>query len=381
MPLDSIWEAFAYLIPSRIPNGGQALGTVKSVAPRSIKNQLTDCSGTAAVLEELPLLADQWRVYSEMLCVEKDQINYAYRNLIDAYAVAMRTPVQEMTASSLAFYPQVYYLRFFNHVWGYRWLPQPTVYHLQVEAEIRFRIKGFIRGSTAALARIASKSPTKGLPHDLASRTQNFTAVLAPLAHLEQILKEKIAECPWWHLSCRKAKRIQMLEEFLTLTTRVRHHILVIEELSVNTQVHIQTLTKQVDSFRQLLEGHSFTLPSKKLSAELEPSLDDLLSHNGVWGWALRSRISQACTIGNHGKNGPGDLFSICLIHTMGTIFSDVDDDTLGSFQRSWLIERRAAMDRYMKRTMTDPDSTDDLAVELYEAHLRGARTPEQGKA
>lgn len=324
-------------------------------APLSIGNRLTDCSGTGEVLNMLPPLADQWKAYSEAFCLEKDQINYAYRDLIEAYAIALRVPGYYMTWPWLMFFPLWYITRFWNHLFEVSWLPQPRVYHLQVKAHIYFHIQGFVQGAIAALARIASQSPTN-IPYDSTARTQTFMAAIATLTDLEQTFNERIAGYLWWYRWIRTTEELKLLEESVTIVTRVRRYILAIEKLTSSTELSFKRLSEQLKSFGEHLKGHSCTLPSKELSASLELSADN------PWYSALRSRMAQVCTVGGHGRNIPRDLWSLCLIHNMGTIVSDIDDDTLGSFQRSWLMERTAAIHRYTKRMMQDPDSAFDLA-------------------
>lgn len=79
--------------------------------------------GTDRVIATLSDLADRWESFSITFCIEKDNVNHAFRALIDVYLTAITSNYQEITFSSVLIFPSAYVVRFINHYFEVWWLP------------------------------------------------------------------------------------------------------------------------------------------------------------------------------------------------------------------------------------------------------------------
>ena len=174
-----------------------------------------------------------------------------------------------------------------------------------------------------------------------------------------------------------KPKDIKALEDTLALAKRILKLILAAKEVAETNEAYSKKLKNQLQNFRKNLGNSlSIELSSTSILAILDTSLDNLDSTDGARISALRSRMAQVCQDPHHSNIVPRELHMVCFIHALGATFSQVDDDTLGSVQRSWLMERKEAIHRYESMTGTNWNSLVDLGFEIYQAHKDGAPRP-----
>ena len=290
---------------------------------------------------------------------------------MEAYSTAITSNHQELSYSSVLVWPSAHMLRFYNSLLEIWWLPQPKLYRLQVKAEICFRIKRFIEESIAALDRIDKKFPPSRLFQS--STSQTLGGVITTIDAYQRDHEAKIVEIPWWR-RIQKPKDIETFKDTLALAKRIHKLTLEAKELAETNDAYSKRLRNQLQNFREnLRNGLSIELSSRSVLNILDPSLDDLDSIDGMRISTLRLKIAQICQDPHHSNNVPRELHMICFIYALGTTFSQIDDDVLRSVQRSWLMERKEAINRYELMTGSDLDSQVDLGLKIYQAYKDGS--------
>ena len=323
---------------------------------------------------------------------------------------------QDVTISSVLVFPGVHLLRFINQYTLIPWLPEPKLYSLQVKAEIRFLKRRFIDEITAALDRIDTISPTTRYFHNSTSRTQLLEAAMKAVTSHQQMIMQKIdksAPIPWRWIY--KPDHIVTLQEHRALGERIRRRILVVQETTEIYEAYCRRLRSHL---QQLLQDFgnippfefspmgSLAVPtpllshvqrSHLLSRRKRSSADDESDGSGIidvnphpyhfsynLDWidetrisTLRSELAQLCLERTNVEIVSGNLYTICLIYNLAATMSELDDDTLNSVQRSWVVERREAIRRYERQTETDRESIVNLIMDTDQAYRHATRVPE----
>ncbi|KAL8918741.1 MAG: hypothetical protein Q9208_007181 [Pyrenodesmia sp. 3 TL-2023] len=315
-------------------------------------------------------LGQGWDTFSQTFCVEKDNINHAFRTLVETYGIILSSTLDyaDLTFTSVVVFPTIHMVRFVNNHFLVDWLPQPRFYNIQVKAELRFRMERFIDQTVAALERIDSASLATRRSRSSSSPAQVLEAASAMTAIFQQDLEERMAEFPLWRQWIQPPKDIVALKASLAVAKRVQHLLVTLKEITATDQAHSTRLRSQLVNFRQSLGySRSFQTSSTSLAATLRSSPDLVDSINGTKISAFKSEIGRLCKERNVVKIVPRELDPVCFIDALRVTLAEIDDDTYDNFQRSWLLERNKAIHRYEVRTQTDRDSHIDVALKLFQ--------------
>ena len=406
-------------IPSNVMAADELLSILRKshILPSLNLTKLTRRSGTDQVRAIASDLAPQLDDFSRMFCVQKDIMNHALRTFAEAYAVTITTSdYQDVTISSVLVCPGVHFLRFINHYTLIPWLPEPKLYSLQIKAEIRYQKRRFIDEVTAALDRINASSPTARYFHNPSSRTQLLEAAMKTVAMHQQMIMQKIdksAPIPWRWIY--KPDHILTLQEHHALSERIRRRILVVQETIEVYEAYYRRLRNQLQQLRQGLfdippfefsptgevavpepllahvqRSHLFSR-QKSSSADYQSDgsgINNVSPHPYVFfynlDWidetrisTLRSELAPLCQDRTNAKIVSGNLYTVCLIYNLAATMSELDDDTLTSVQRSWVVERREAIRRYERQTETDRESIVNLIFNTDQAYPDGRLIPD----
>lgn len=323
---------------------------------------------------------------------------------------------EHVTISSLLVFPGAHLLRFINQYTLIPWLPEPKLYSLQVKAEMRFQKRQFIDEITAALDRIDASSPATRYSHNSISRTQLLEAAMKTVANHQQMIMQKIdksAPIPWRWIY--KPEHILTLQEHYALSERIRRRILVVQETTEIYEAHCRRLRSHLQQLRQgffdippfefsptgslavpapllaHVQRSHILLRRKSSSADDESEGSDIndvalhpynFSYNLDWIdetriSTLRSELAQLCQERTNVKIVSGNLYTICLIYNLAATMSELDNDALTGFPRSWVVERREAIRRYERQTETDRESIVNLVLDTDQAYPDGTPVPE----
>lgn len=320
-------------------------------------------------------LGQRWEIFSQTFCLEKDNINHAFRTLIETYAAILTSSLEyhDVTLGSVVVFPTPYMGRFINSHFLSRLLPKPKLYSLQVNAEIRFRMERFIDEAIAALERIDAVSPATPRLYSSTTSAQILEAASATTTVFQHELQDRIAEFSLWRQWIQKPKDLQALKVSLAAAERVHGLLSILQDITVTNEAHSRRLRKQLQNFRQSVgSGPSFQSSSMSLTAT--PGLVNPI--NGTSISAIRSEIGRLCKERTVVKTVPRELNAVCLIDALSVSLAEIDDDTLENGQRSLLLERNEEIHRYEVRTKTDQDSHIDMALKLFDHIEDGGSMP-----
>ncbi|KAL8879479.1 MAG: hypothetical protein Q9198_002911 [Flavoplaca austrocitrina] len=279
-------------------------------------------------------------------CIEKDQINHAFRQLVQRYAIAITSDRQEISIFRILVFPSIYVLRFLNSYTRVWWFFQPLPWSSQIEVEASYRIKEFVRQSSIQIDAIT----TAHRRLDVRSDFQVVQAAITQAASDQSHFEAEIAKYSFWQRKFQIPRHLEYLTKNLALVERILDHLKKVKQFIQTIKVHSLDLTDQVQILHQNFNtDHVSTLGSTSLGVILDKSFDDLASLYSAENMAYIHTIKQSC---ENDKVFPKEQYPICLIDSLRVILSRIDDD-LGIHQRSWCIEQRNAIERYQPRNRT----------------------------
>ncbi|KAL8877457.1 MAG: hypothetical protein Q9198_004532 [Flavoplaca austrocitrina] len=236
-------------------------------------------------------------------------------------------------------------------------------YSLQIKAEVLFRLREFVESSITDIDSILSTS----WPSDSELQLRVLQPAIENAAGLESRLREKIAEFPVWQQWVVPPQDLSDLLKALIEAQRVRNLFGKTKRMIETNRAHVARVKSELDIFRQHLSYIRYSkLSSISLTSILESSIDRLNLTSSDRISAYVETMKRSC---KDDKAIPLELYSVCLIDRLRVSLSGIDSDSLGIDQRSWLIERQDAIDRYQVQMRTDNDTLRDLAEELCETH------------
>ncbi|KAI4274641.1 MAG: hypothetical protein LQ337_003803 [Flavoplaca oasis] len=280
-------------------------------------------------------------------CIEKDQMNHAYRQLVQRYAMAMTSNRHEINVYKILLFPSIYVLRFLNSYTRVWWFFQPLPWSSQIEAEASYRIKEFVQQSSVQIDAIIATHRRLDVRLDI----QVVQAAIIQAASIQSRFEDEIADYSFWQRQFQAPRHLEYLTKNLALVERILNHLKKVKQFIQTVKAHSLDLIGQVQILYQNLNSdHISTLGSTSLGLILDKSFDDLASLYHTENMAYIHTIKQSC---ENDKIFPREQYPICLIDSLRVILSRIDNDDLGIHQRSWCIEQRNAMERYQPRNHT----------------------------
>lgn len=340
--------------------------------------------------------------------MEKDIMNHAFRDFVEAYAkLITRSHYVDLPTSAFVIFPMwSHTLRFINQYFLISFLPEPKLYSVQVKSEIQYRMKQFIHQSMIALDRIDDSFVFNQPLHNSISPIQSLKTATDAIAMYQQrlgqignALEAELVPWPW----SSKPEEILMLDRYHALADDMRRQIHSIKETIVDYEIDSKRIKRQLHHLRQRFNyvpsfefsPTGFIAVSKSLpTQEQRPPFRQMLSvehtrqHSNVFYYDLdmidatdvsnlRSAIAQSCQESQNLNITSGSLFMVCSIWNQAMIISGLDDDVLSGIQRSWSVERRKAVGRYEKAIGADWESIASRVVGAYHDYQRGTPLPE----
>ncbi|MDI1492136.1 MAG: hypothetical protein OHK93_003348 [Ramalina farinacea] len=298
-------------------------------------------------------------------------------------------------------------LRFLNFWLLTPWLPEPALYSFQVKSEIRYQTRTFIDQSLQALDRINARFPLLG-----SSSNPTIEAAITTVENYQQHLTStRESHQPFSLLAryfLRKPEALLMVEEQLALTNRIRDHLLAVLKTLQVYETDSVRLRSQLQDLRKDFNPPKFEFSPKGLVAVPASLLDEvqhspfewhedrggdqsarhlLTPHPHVYFYdlddddgsrpeELRLALASLCRSRKNTDILSGALYMICTIWAHAATMSAFDKNTLGSVQRSWVVERMEAVQRHEQRTGANHNSIIDVMLKTHRDHKRGIPVP-----
>lgn len=363
-------------------------------------------------------LAPQLDSCADVICVEKDSMNYAIRSFVDFYARIITTSTyQDLSILTFAIFPWWVVIGFLNQLFLFPWLPQPQLYAFQVEAEIRYQKQLLVDLSIASLDSIDKGClSTRNFPH-LAGQIRLLEAAIEQITNYKQTVKQSIDQSrSFWDI-LGKPERIVTLEKFDTLSQGIFRRIQKIRDIGGIYEAHYQRIRTHFRQINKSIHNSpSFEFSPTGVLATPEP-LDPYIQktsflirqqtsntdHNGSGGGnvteitphphvffydlnsvdgtpiaTLRSVVAQLCKDSRNVNIVSGVLYMTCIIQALAAKISDLDDHNLGGgIQISWVVERQKAIRRHREQKGFDEESIIDKVLVLHRAYQDGAPVPD----
>ena len=347
-------------------------------------------------------------------------MNHEFRKFVDAYTMILtRSEYKDLHVSSLIF-PLVHALGFVNHFFLIPYLPAPTVFNIQVKAEMRFHMQQFIVESTTALDRIESNFRTLSSLHgsvtlsrlikeafqttdtllseiDLARNNLRPRSISQFLAFLSELPKFSVLD-NYSALANRMRTRIQeiqeIIQEYEVDSGKLRNQLRVVRRsFSYTPSFELSTtgLVAIPVPLRPYVPKSPFFLRSETSSAGQSrdgSGIKNYTQNSYIYHYhlentrttsrtALRAAVIQMCDESKNFNIISGSLFTICNIWSQAMMMSRLDDDVLSGMQRSWVVEQRKAIRRYKKRQGIDTESVINLVIKVHQDFQHGIPIPD----
>ncbi|KAL8913377.1 MAG: hypothetical protein Q9171_001792 [Xanthocarpia ochracea] len=326
-----------------------------TASEKEIRNQISEFKNIDPLLESrlisaADLLSDTYSpsiAFSTTFCIEKDEMNYAFRTLVQHYARAMTSDRGEMSVPWIIGVPATYMFHFINSYTQVWWLPLPLPWSFQIKAEVSYRIKEFVKQSSDRINTILAAYRRL----ETTFNVQVFQAAIEQATAYRSLVEEEIANNLLWQQWLRRPRSLGSLRENLALAERILSHVKNVKQLIEMNKAYTLELVNRLQVLNENLNTDYFSIfGSTSLASIMEKSLDDLDSFYGTGISAYIQAIKHSC---ENDRVFPREQYPICLIDSLRVILSTIDDDGLGMHQRSWCIEQRNALDRYQPRNRT----------------------------
>ena len=325
-------------------------------------------------------------------------MNHAFRTFVEAYAIMItRSSYVDLSTSSLQIFPiWSHTLRLINQFTLIPFLPKPRLFSLQVKSEIRFQMKHFIDESTIALQSIDESCPSLWCSQNSTPRI--FEEAIDSIDEYQQKLHQTIHNRT--ASTSEPQRRSEQYQALYALIERAHYCILSVKGTAEIYTPHLRKVKAQLQHLRQsftytpsfefsptgliavptsLLEqiqDPSFLWRMQSLSVDQDSGTGGT-PHSHIYHYdldriddtrisTLRSAIAQLCRNRKNSNMVSGSLYMICNIWAQAVMMSELDYDTLGGQQKSWVVKRTEVIDRYKRRTGTDYDSVINLLIDTY---------------
>lgn len=273
-------------------------------------------------------------------------MNYEFRELVRNYAIAMMSERREISVPTIIFGPSTYMLYFLNFYFRVSWLYQPLPWSRQIRAEVRIRIQEMVQSSTIRINKIFAIHRRLDMALDL----KIYQTAIDQAASDQTTLEGEISNYSFRERWFQNPKYLKSLRESLQLTKRILGTIQNTKRFLETYKVYTLELMDQLHILSHLDIDQLSILGSTEMTSIRHNSFDRLGPIDSARESAYIKVLKQSCV---NDKVISTEQYPICLIDTLRTILSDVDNDNLGLYQRSWCMEQRNALVRYQSRDST----------------------------
>lgn len=361
------------------------------------KSKLTSAPGH--IEEAVRELHPYYEEVSRSFCAERDLMNRVFRDFVTAYAMAIgESDVIELSIASTLVWPLHHTLSVVNRYALTSWLPEPRLYSLQVKSELRYQAKRFIAESLAALDRIETTQDEMQRATSSDSSSQSVDLATHAIWVYQRDLTEqieRIKRASYWTIFFQP-KAVRALEKHRALSHRIQDSLASLLETKVLYQADHAKLRTGLNQLRAGFRD----IAAFDLSPQGRIALPRGLEHRSSWLQpiegespstyyynmdmaeevnlsTIRWEIAQSCKGPTNTQIISGSLWMICNTWHYATIMSGLEDDLLTGVQRSWVLERKKARDRFQKEIRADDEYVAKLAAKVYNDFVRGTAVPE----
>lgn len=374
--------------------------------------------------------------FSLTFCMERDNMNHALLSFVTAYAaIASRSDFVDFSWPTAILWPLSHHLRFLNLYAGISFFPTPKTYTFQAKSQVRCLARRFVAGNLESLDIIESrlvalqeietkaeeKGPTIGMARGVLTRFRKS---------LEARIKEYQSR-PWYMLiaprSAFDTQALLRLQTVLTHAERMERRMEIVEEVLHTTRGDMLMLRQWLSSLRGISHAAMASVSNRGLVA-FPPDMENLLRNEHFW-------VSAAWSSDDHGEGGDGDrhhrhryapvpvnyttyhyllkqtndanaawlqsqvpllcdgghlnshdtsrnradvriisgsLLMICNLWNYELMLSSVEGDMLWGLQRSWVQEKRLAVERIRRSMHLDAEYVAQLAWDAYQMIEKG---------
>ncbi|KAL8960320.1 MAG: hypothetical protein Q9193_002957 [Seirophora villosa] len=369
-----------------------------------------------SVEESSRLFADASRIFA----MEKDAMNQRLLTFISMYAGSMSRFRDELGWPHVVFAPIWPCLSMSQRHTGSLLLPVSKDYRTFVNAEIRFQMSRLIDESNSSLERINDSFIAIQQGPNSTSLSTCFDTALAAVESYQQQLNERLRQSGGvltWSLFSpvitSAGTEYRKLQEDFERSRRMQTSLTAIQSVITTSIFDLKMLQDELHFLRQAYTSiGSVSLAAEGIvalprafqqnlgqlhfswmrqdwnpdtnptnSSSNDPSqfhydLNRADSQNNITD--IRVAFSQVCNnrINNTYVAG-GAIHMICALQRYATAFARFDHGLIHDVQRSWLIERRAAEERYMQSIGANAEHVAEVAINTLREHKQGRQVPE----
>ncbi|KAL8840859.1 MAG: hypothetical protein Q9176_003602 [Flavoplaca citrina] len=355
---------------------------------------------------------------SRIFAMEKDAMNQRWLTFVNMYAGSMSRSRDEMGWLFVVFAPGWPCLSMLQR---HGWSPLPPVskdYRTFVISEIRFQMKRLIDENNNSLERIGDSFIAIQQGPNSTSLSASFDSAQAAVESYQQRLNEAARQSVGaltWSLFgpfISAGKEYFKLQDDYERSKRMQSSLRAIQSIITTSIADVQILQDELQFLRQAYTS----IGSVSLAAEGVVSLPRAFQQNlgqPSFSWIrqdwntdtdstspasnatsqfhynlnradqkniadIRAALSLLCDHRTHNTQPAGGaIHMICAIQRWATAFAPFDHALIHNIQGSWLIERRAAEERYEQTIGATVEHVAEVAIHAHREHVQGRRIPE----
>lgn len=358
--------------------------------------------------------------FSLSFCQEKDSMNNDFRAFVDSYIkiTSRKLTYMDLSVPSLLVLPiWEHTFRFMNHYTLIPWLPEPKLYAIQGRAEIKYQATLLVNNLQARLDKIDSDASTMRHLHDMSFLLVPLLAAITAIEdHQRELMRaiEKLKPKRSLHILLSwvssDSTEAQELHRYYARSERILQRLRVLMEALVVYRDATGKLQSELSQFRTSLNlDISFEIsPTGQMA--IPPIVEKTLGPSSFF-WLngrnsdyrdctgnipsiidyhyhldkvnasdisdMRSALLQLCEMRTNVHIVSGSLYMICTLWNYALTVSSFDDGLFNGVQRSWVLERREAIDRFRKKIGTDEEHVASDIASALKAYDQGTPIPE----